>query len=280
MIDIGITGAILIVANITFSYKGFVSEGFFNKYKFEVDKILVNKEYVRLITSSFLHADWLHLTLNMLGIYMFSGLLENTLGEVSLLLIYFASMVGGDMFALYIHRNHGDYSAIGASGAVFGIIFSSIVLYPELERGFFLLPIFIPIWLHGIIYVVVSIYGIKSRKDNIGHEAHLGGLLTGMIITLLMVPSALYQNYIPISLIIIPTIAFIALCIVKPNILLFDGFSFGRQTNYASVDDKYNEAKSNKRNEIDRILDKVGKKGMNSLSDKEKERLKEYSNKI
>src|SRR5664279_1898625 len=178
MTNTGIITLILIIVNIAFSYKGFTNETFFEGYKFEVDRILINKDYKRLVTSGFLHVSWTHLILNMFSLYAFSGSIESDLGGLQFLLIYFVSLVGGNLLCLFIHRNHGDYSAVGASGAVSGIIFASIALYPGMGIGFFGLPFSIPGWLYGILYVLYSIYGIKSGKDNIGHEAHLGGALT------------------------------------------------------------------------------------------------------
>ena len=277
--DTGIIGFILIVANIVFSYKGFGNETFFDGYKFEVDRILINKDYKRLVTSGFLHVSWTHLIFNMLSLYFFSGLVESNLGGVKFLIIYFASLIGGDLLSLYIHRNHGDYNAVGASGAVCGIIFASVALFPGMSIRFFGLPFSIPAWLYGILYVLFSIYGIKSKKDNIGHDAHLGGALIGMAVALILEPAAFLENYVTILIIAVPAMAFIFLIITKPQILLVDNFYFKKHKDHYSVDHKYNEEKNNNQKEIDSILDKISKKGMNSLSKKEKEKLKAYSEK-
>lgn len=277
MTDTGIIGLILIIANIAFSYKGFTNETFFDGYKFDVDRIIINKDYKRLITSGFLHVSWMHLIFNMISLYAFSGLIESNLGGLKFLIIYFVSLIGGNLLSLFVHRNHGDYTAVGASGAVCGIIFSSIVLFPGMGIGFFLLPFSIPSWFFGILYVLYSIYGIKSKKDNIGHEAHLGGALIGMTVALILEPSAFLENYMTILIIAIPTIAFIYLIITRPQILLVDNFHFKNQRNHYSVDHRYNEEKTNNQKEIDKILDKINKKGMESLSTKEKEKLNAYS---
>jgi membrane associated rhomboid family serine protease len=116
--------------------KGFTNQLFFDAYKFEVDKILINKDYKRLITAGFLHSGWSHLILNMLTLLLFSESIERYLGESLFLIIYLASLVGSCLFALFIHRNHGDYSAVGASGAVSGIVFASIALFPGMGVGF------------------------------------------------------------------------------------------------------------------------------------------------
>jgi len=277
MTDTGIIGLILIIANVVFSYKGFTNEAFFDGYKFEVDKILINKDYKRLITSGFLHIGWTHLIFNMISLYAFSGLIESTLGPTKFLLIYFASLIGGDLLSLFVHRHHGDYSAVGASGAVCGVIFACIPLFPGMGINIFGIPFSIPSWLYGILYIAFSIYGIRSNKDNIGHDAHLGGALVGMVVALLMVPAAFADNYLTILIIAVPTIAFIYLIITRPHILLVDNFYFNTNKNYYSVDHKFNQERNSRQQQIDRILDKINKSGMNSLTKKEREQLKEHS---
>jgi membrane associated rhomboid family serine protease len=277
MADLGIIALILIIANIAFSYKGFKNETFFEGYKFEVDRILISKDYKRLVTSGFLHVSWTHLILNMFSLYAFSGIIESNLGGLKFLIIYFVSLIGGDLLSLFVHRNHGDYNSVGASGAVCGIIFASIVLFPGMGIGFFGIPFSIPGWLYGILYVLFSIYGIRSKKDNIGHEAHLGGALIGMAAALIIEPSAFLENYLTILIIAVPAITFIYLIVTRPQILLIDNFYFKTHKNHYSIDHKYNEEKNNNQKEIDKILDKISKNGMNSLSKKEGEKLKQYS---
>jgi membrane associated rhomboid family serine protease len=278
MTDVGIIGLILIIANIGFSYKGFTNHAFFDGYKFEVDRILISKDYKRLITSGFLHVSWLHLIFNIIGLLAFSKTIEAHLGGLNFLIIYFLSLIGGNLLSLFIHRNHGDYNAVGASGSVCGLIFASIALFPGIGIGFFMLPISIPGWLFGLLYTLFSIYGIRSKNENVGHDAHLGGALVGMVVALIMQPSALLTNYLTIIIIAVPTVTFIYLIITKPYILLIDNFYFKAHKNHYSVDHKYNEEKNNRQKEIDRILDKINRKGLESLNRKEKEMLDEYSN--
>jgi membrane associated rhomboid family serine protease len=273
----GITGLILIIVNFIFSYKGFTNTAFFEGYSFKVDKVLMQKDYKRLISSGFLHLNWGHLIFNMFSLFAFSGLLETELGAVKFLLIYFASLIGGNLFALLVHRHHPDYSAAGASGAICGIIFAGIALFPGMSIGLFILPISIPGWLFGIVYVGFSIYGIKSKKDNIGHEAHLGGAIIGMLVALCMKPAAFIQNYITILIIAVPTLLFIYLIITRPQLLLVDNLFFKNHHDFYSIDHAYNAEKNKQQNEIDSILDKISRKGINSLSKQEKERLKDYS---
>jgi membrane associated rhomboid family serine protease len=277
MTSTGIITFFLIAANFAFSYKGFKNHAFLDSYKFQVDPILVNKEYKRLITSGFLHVSWTHLIFNMISLLFFSGVVELYLGGIQFLVIYFSSMIGGGLLCLFVHRNHGEYSAVGASGAVCGVIFAAIALFPGLEISFFFLPIPIKGWIFGLVYVLYSIYGIRSNRDNIGHDAHLGGAMIGMIVALLMRPEAIGENYFTILIIAVPAIAFIVLIVARPHVLLIDNLFYKAHRNYYSVDHRVNVEKVNKQAEIDRILDKIHRSGISSLSKKEKEALDQYS---
>lgn len=277
MTQTGIIGIILIISNLAFSYKGFKNQQFFDGYKFEVDRILINKDYKRLITSGFLHVNWTHLLFNMFSLFAFSSGLESLLGGAKFLLIYIVSLLGGDLLCLFIHKNHGDYSAVGASGAISGIIFASIALFPGLGIGLFGFPISIPAWLYGILYVLFSIYGIKSKKDNIGHEAHLGGALVGMVVAILIQPTALVENYLPISIIFVPTLAFIYFIFTRPQVLLIDNYFYKAKQDFYSIDHEYNSTKAQHQAQVDNILDKINKRGLSSLTAKEKEILKKFS---
>ena len=276
--DIGMIGIVLITLNCIISYKGFTNTLFMDGYKFEIDSILIRKDYIRLISSGFLHVSWIHHIFNMMSLYAFSGILEIQLGWLYFLLLYLVSLIGGNLFALYIHKNHGDYSAVGASGAISGIIFACIALYPGLGIGFFGLNFSIPSYIYGPLYILYTIYGIKSNRDNIGHEAHLGGALVGMLVALVLVPSAFLANYLTILLVLLPTLVFIYLIINKPEIMLIDSYYFKTdKKQHYTIDHKYNENKVNKQKELDNLLDKISKKGIQSLTQEEKKKLDELS---
>jgi membrane associated rhomboid family serine protease len=266
----------LIIANILFSYRGFKDRSFYRKYEFEVEKVMIYKDYKRLVTSGFLHVNWMHLVFNMLALFFFSSALEASVGPFEFILLYAAGLIGGNLLSLLLHKNNSSYSSVGASGAVFGIMFSSIAIFPGMSIGLFLLPISLPGWLFGLIYVLVSIYGIRSRTNNIGHDAHLGGALTGMFVAILLHPTALRDNLVTILIIAVPAIAFIFLIMKRPELLLVDNLYF-RRKHYLTVEDKYNLKKKNTQEELDKLLEKIHRNGMNSLTEKEKKFLKEYS---
>lgn len=277
---IGTITFVLILANLIVSYNGLNNRRFYNRYVFQVEKILVYKDYKRIITSGFLHVSWMHLLFNMFTLYAFGGSLEAYLGPFQYLLIYFAALIGGGLLSLYIHRNHAGYKSVGASGAIAGVIFGAIALFPNMSIGFFMIPINIPAWIFGLAYMLISIYGIKSKKENVGHDAHLGGAMIGMLTAILLRPTVLVENYLPILIIAVPALIFLYMIITNPNFLLVDNYFFRNQEDFYNIDHRYNQERANRQKEIDRILEKIHKKGMKSLTREEKELLKRESNSI
>lgn len=178
---------ILIIANVLFSMKGFKDYSFLDKYKFQVGRIL-SGEKIRALTSGFLHVDWMHLGFNMYALYLFGDIVARFSGTPNFLIIYFGSLLAGSLFSLQYHKDEPYYSAVGASGVVSGIVYSSILLFPEMELSlFFAIPM--PGYVFGVGYILYSIYGMKKQLGNVGHSAHLGGAIGGFALTLLLNPS-------------------------------------------------------------------------------------------
>ncbi|MFD1294460.1 rhomboid family intramembrane serine protease [Lutibacter holmesii] len=178
----------IIIANVLMSLKGFNDRLFFDKYKFQIGAI--NRgEKIRIFSSAFLHVDYLHLILNMYVLYVFAPQLIFTFGVIQFLIIYVGSLLAGNLFTLIFHKNELYYSAVGASGAVAGVIYAAILLNPNMSLIMFPLPIPLPGYVFGVGYLLYSIYGMKKQIGNIGHSAHLGGAIGGYGLVLLLNPS-------------------------------------------------------------------------------------------
>ena len=252
------------------TYQGLRHSSYQDKYLFHSEKILLDKEYYRLLTSGFLHVNWLHFGFNMLALTSFALSIEVLLGIKSFLIIYFLSMLGGSLLSLYIHRNHYDYTAVGASGAISGVVAASIILFPNSEIGLIFIPGGIKSWVFGLIFIVISILGIKSQSDNIGHEAHLGGILTGIVATSIISPRIFLINWHIALGMLVPILIFLYLIIRRPDILITGKWNLERP----NITTKYKSEIS-----LDEILDKIKRRGIDSLSKKEKKLLEKYSNK-
>ncbi len=196
---------IIIAANVIFSLNGFKDFSFFEKYKFNVGGVK-RGEKVRMISSGFLHVDTQHLLFNMLTLYFFANPVIGHLGEINFLILYFGSLLVGNLLSLYFHKNEYHYSAVGASGAVTGILYSAILLNPEMRLGFMFIPIPIPAYIFGIGYLLYSIYGMKNSVGNIGHDAHFGGAIGGYVISLVLAPWLFTENLFMVVLLAIPIV--------------------------------------------------------------------------
>ena len=184
---------LLIIAVTAFiSYKGFNDQLFFNKYKFNIGAIK-RGEKIRFLSAGFLHADMMHLIFNMLTLYFFADYIIYKTNVITFLVIYFGSLLAGNLITYFFHKNQPHYSAIGASGAVMGILYSAILIDPSITLGLFgIIPV--PGYIFAIGYLLYSLYGMKNNIGNIGHTAHLGGAIAGYILTILLYPKVLHTS--------------------------------------------------------------------------------------
>lgn len=189
---------VIIVINVLFSMKGFNDYNFFEKYKFNIGAIR-RGEQVRMVSSAFLHANTQHLLFNMLSLFFFANAVIYRLGVLNFVLIYAASLIVGNLLSYYFHKDEYHYSAVGASGAVMGIVYAGILLNPSMTINFI-----IPGWLFGVGYMIYTIYGMVKKNDNIGHDAHFGGAIGGYLLTLFLAPSLLQTSLMMVILLAIP----------------------------------------------------------------------------
>jgi membrane associated rhomboid family serine protease len=203
--DIRIYTLIIIAINVICSFKGFKDRSFFETYKFNVGGIK-RGEKLRTLVSGFLHVDLQHLLFNMITLYFFADQVIYKVGSFYFFLIYFGSLIFGNLLSYYFHKNESYYSAVGASGAVTGILYAAILLFPGMELYLYFIPIPIPSYIVGVGYMLYSIYGMKSRVGNIGHDAHFGGAIGGYVLTLLIAPQVLETHLWMVILLAVPII--------------------------------------------------------------------------
>jgi membrane associated rhomboid family serine protease len=157
--------------------------------------IVLDYQYYRLVTSMFLHGDFLHILFNMWGLFIFGRDIESSVGSGRFTLLYFLSgIVGGMAYVFYMLTYAAEYDpraafvpAIGASGAVFGVMGSFAVLYPRRPVAFFfyflpiIAPAFVAITLMGLIQTLLA---LALPFSSIAYTAHVGGLAVGMLMGL------------------------------------------------------------------------------------------------
>ena len=175
----------ILIVTIGMSYYGFTHEAFFRRYMFNV-KAVQGGDYLRLISSG--------------SLFFFHKIIIEEMGAGVFMLIYLGAIVLGNLFCLYIYRHQPYYSAIGASGGVSGIIFAAIALVPQLRVNF------IPGWLFGTIYFGYSVYQMLNPRegDNVGHAAHLGGAIFGIVVIAFLQPLLVAENALYLGIMALP----------------------------------------------------------------------------
>lgn len=204
----------ILITNGLVSYLGFKDVYFSRKYDFHIGSIRKG-EQLRMITSGFLHADLMHLIFNMYSLFMFAPVIIQRIGGFGFLVVYTISLLAGNLLTFYLQKDNFQYRALGASGAVTGIVYAAILIYPDMGIYLFFIPIPIPAYIFGILYLGYSIYGMKAQNDNIGHSAHFGGAIGGFCYMLLREPSFFETKPAIIALLAIPIVVLFVLIRTK-----------------------------------------------------------------
>lgn len=168
----------------------------FDKFKFNAYMVWHKRDFHRLISSGFVHGGWWHLAFNMLTLYFFGYLVEDTfkiifgtmMGEVLYAVFYLLAIVVASLSDLFKYREQPYYNAIGASGAVSAIIFAAILIMPRMGIGLLFIPVHIPGYVFGPLYLLYCHYMAKKNLDNIGHSAHFWGAVFGFVFPIIIYP--------------------------------------------------------------------------------------------
>jgi membrane associated rhomboid family serine protease len=267
-----ITILLLIIIGFT-TWQGLNTPGVMEKYLFSTDAIRFRRQWVRLVSPAFLHANWMHFAGNAFTLYFFGSYLESGIGSGFLLGLFFASVAGGHLLCLALHKD-GDYRAIGASGGALGVLFCTILLNPGMTLMLFPLPIPIPGWLYALGFLFYTLRSIGGGSG-VSHEAHLGGMLTGVLITLLQFPRVIRHS--PILLTVILASSAFGIWYFHRNPGRVPGF-LRMQAKGLWSQQKQKQSRR-ERQTVDDLLDKVSREGLHSLSSRERKTLEEASKK-
>jgi len=189
---------ILVAVTVVVSLVAFNNPDIFNRLKFNAYLIKHRKEGWRFFSYALIHAGFLHLFINMYVLYSFGGIVEESFqqlfglrGVLYYALLYVGGVIFSTLFDFRKHREDAHYNAVGASGAVSAVVFSSILFYPGGGIYIFPIPFAIPAWAFAILYLVYSAYMGRRGGDNIGHNAHFWGAVFGVVFTVILVPGVI-----------------------------------------------------------------------------------------
>lgn len=176
-----------------------------NRFMFNAYAISHHREWYRFLTHGVLHANFMHLFFNMYALYLFGTFVERAFqldvlfGKINGSLIYILLYVGGlivsSIYSYFKHRDNSSYNALGASGAVSAVVFASILLNPLSKMGLMFIPVMIPSWIFGTLFLVVSWFLARRGVGNIGHDAHFWGAVYGFLLPIAFKPELLQSFY-------------------------------------------------------------------------------------
>ncbi|HCF64268.1 MAG TPA: rhomboid family intramembrane serine protease [Chitinophagaceae bacterium] len=183
---------LLIAVNVLVSLLGFSNASFVDKTILWPYRIKRERQYYRMITSGFLHADFVHLFFNMFTLFFFGRNIEIYFsyyglgGQLTYLLLYFTALIVSDISSYLKHKDNHQYRALGASGAVSAVVFAAIVFDPW-GAIYLYGAIKISATIYAVLFIVYCVYMGKRGQDNVNHDAHLWGSVYGLVFTLILI---------------------------------------------------------------------------------------------
>ncbi len=189
---------LLIIITSLISIIAFNRRELFDKLQLNPYAVYHKKEWYRILSHGFLHADWIHLFINMFVLYSFGNSVERIFKQLetegiiksavlSFVILYFASMIFATITSIKKQKDNYWYNSVGASGAVSAIVFTHIFFFPlQAIELYAIIPI--PGIILGIAYLVYSHYMSKRGKDNVNHDAHFIGAVFGLLFPIVLEP--------------------------------------------------------------------------------------------
>ncbi|RLD62927.1 MAG: rhomboid family intramembrane serine protease [Bacteroidetes bacterium] len=192
---------IIIIITSLLSFAAFNRKELFYKYNFNAFQIYHRKQWYRMFSYAFLHANYMHLIINMIVLYSFGTSLERyfyyyfgSKSNLFFICLYAGGIVISTTYSLFKNRENYNYNAVGASGAVSAVVFASIFFDPLSKVWFFgIIPI--PGIIFAFAYLIYSYYMSKKNIDDVGHDAHFWGAVFGLIYPIILKPE-LFQVFI------------------------------------------------------------------------------------
>jgi membrane associated rhomboid family serine protease len=199
--------SILIIAiTVLISLLAFNNRDIFRRLAFNAYDIKHFRNSYRFLSYALIHADWIHLLVNMMVLYSFGRIVEQyytmlfgVKGILYFILLYIGGAALSTLPSYGKHKDDYSYTAVGASGAVSAVVFAFILFDPLNKLIIFPIPIGIPALLFGILYLVYSAYMSKKNIDNVGHDAHFWGAIFGFVFTIALKPALIVRLFSTLS---------------------------------------------------------------------------------
>ena len=184
------------------SWRAFEDHGIMSKLRYSPYLVKQKKEYYRLITHAFVHANWPHLLFNALALYSFGDALEQVFfphlfgqrgGKIMMVLFYLLGILAAAIPAYRKHGDHPGYNSVGASGGVSAMLMAFMIAFPTAQVGFFFIPM--PAFIAVFVFFILEVLMQRSGRTMIAHDAHLGGAVFGLVFVAIFAPEC-YPSFI------------------------------------------------------------------------------------
>jgi membrane associated rhomboid family serine protease len=193
---------IIIAVTVIVSLLAFNNRDIFRRLAFNAYDIKHFKNSYRFVSYALIHADWIHLFINMMVLYSFGQIVEQYYemlfglkGILYFILLYVGGTALSTLPAYGKHKDDYSYTAVGASGAVSAVVFTYILFDPLGKLTLFPIPIGIPSIIFGVLYLIYSAYMGKKNIDNVGHDAHFWGAIFGFVFTIILKPELIVRFF-------------------------------------------------------------------------------------
>lgn len=249
--------------------------------------VLEGNQYHRLWGASWLHTHWTHCVLNVFMLFCLGYGTQCPLSTAGFLFIYLVSSVGGNVLALYVGRDDQSSQphAVGAASGISGVLLASLTLSPSLTLTISRLAFSLPLWPLAIVFLAVSVFALKPRHSTMIHDAHLGGALTGLILSPVVAPEPLQTTLWLAIGISLPTVVLFYTLVkapeiisMKPSLLLVDHATSCETQETRTGISPSGIGYETLEDEMNALLDRIAQHGYQSLNDYERERLQRIAN--
>lgn len=192
MLDIPPVTLFFLAANVVIgAYTLLSNPALIGEWAFRPYRVVREREWSRWLTAGFVHVGFLHLMFNMWALFLFGPYVEAAIGSARFVALYIGSDLAANALTYAKYKDRPEYSAVGASGAISGVIFAFCLFEPFSTLQLIIPPIPIYAILFAPLYIAISIYASKREMGRVAHEAHIGGALGGLVLTVLLYPPSL-----------------------------------------------------------------------------------------
>lgn len=264
--------ALLVIAvNFIVTYVGMKDAAFYERYALDVERVKEEREFYRIVSSGFLHNSWFHLLYNSIFLLGMTHIAGNGLSARNFILVYLMSLLVASLYVAYYNKKATELMS-ASTAAISGTICAIVLLTPG-AISFSDLPYSIPVWAAGVVYLVFASISLSGKGIGANHELVLTGALTGAVISLFAEP-VIIKNNILVFVLAGLLLSFVFIMTRKKPALFT--FRWGKKQ---EEPDLFENGLGDE-DELNRLLEKVNRRGMESLSRKEKRKLEELSRKI